>query len=323
MIEDAGYKVSVIIPAYNAAKYIVETVNSALKQNYRNLEVIVVNDGSTDSTEKVLRDNFRDKENVIIVSTTNYGVSHARNLGIEHAKGEYITFLDADDKLLPGAIDFLCTALEENNVDIACGSISAEYYECLKFGTYQILEKYDVIRACLVADSWFSSACAKLFRKSVIDETRFDEQLKVTEDGQFVFDICVKMPRVYVSDTAVYYYRRNYDSVSKKGFSDKYFDMIKTADRRYNFIIENYNYLVEEAIIFSAMHRIIMLKNLCRTDFRKYRTVISEYQLFLKENRHAFEKLSVRKKIEMLIFSTKLYWCYRIYYRLRFARYLR
>lgn len=96
-------KVSVIIPAYNCEEYIEQAILSCLCQDYENIEIVVVNDGSTDSTlEKIIP--FADKGNVIVINQSNQGVSAARNVGMENASGDYVTFLDADDALSPGTI---------------------------------------------------------------------------------------------------------------------------------------------------------------------------------------------------------------------------
>ncbi len=109
--------VSVIIPAYNAGKYIESAVESVLRQSYTNIELIVVNDGSTDNTLDVLS-HFSD---IKILSTSNKGVSHARNVGIDTSKGEYISFLDADDELEINAIEHLLSSCLKWNADICSG----------------------------------------------------------------------------------------------------------------------------------------------------------------------------------------------------------
>ena len=91
--------ISIIVPAYNASKYIEKCLNSILSQTYKNFEIIVVNDGSTDNTLDILKKCSEQSDKIKIVAQKNKGVSAARNNGLEHAKGQYIAFVDADDTL--------------------------------------------------------------------------------------------------------------------------------------------------------------------------------------------------------------------------------
>lgn len=106
-------KVSIIIPAYNSEKYIAQSIESCLNQNYENVEVIVVNDGSTDTTREIVA-SFCENQRVILINQQNQGVSAARNQGIKHATGDYLTFLDADDILATDTISGNVALLEEN-----------------------------------------------------------------------------------------------------------------------------------------------------------------------------------------------------------------
>lgn len=106
-------KVSIIIPTYNAARFIKETIDSALAQTYSNIEVVIVNDGSTDNTEEVIKDYLSDKK-IIYVKQENGGISKARNRGVANSSGEYIAFLDADDIALLNRITEQVKFFEEN-----------------------------------------------------------------------------------------------------------------------------------------------------------------------------------------------------------------
>jgi len=97
--------VSVIIPAYNSEKYISDTIDSVLNQTYKNLEIIVVDDGSTDNTEKVVKEKLSNFSNFKFLKQCNLGSAEARNLGIRNSNGNYIAFLDADDLWLPQKIE--------------------------------------------------------------------------------------------------------------------------------------------------------------------------------------------------------------------------
>lgn len=112
-------KVSIIIPAYNAENTIESTISSALSQTYSNIEVVVVNDGSIDTTENVLISKFGNDSRVRVITQMNQGVSVARNTGIEQSAGEYIVFLDSDDYLENSFVSTLVSLISKSNSDIA------------------------------------------------------------------------------------------------------------------------------------------------------------------------------------------------------------
>ena len=130
-------KVSVIIPLYNKAHTIERTLRSVFSQTYTNFEVIIIDDGSTDGSTNIIKEEFKDERLKIIVQQ-NKGVSYARNVGIENAKGDYIAFLDADDEWLPY---YLQTVLEESRKHPKAGLICvpALHRDIVKgFGEYNI-----------------------------------------------------------------------------------------------------------------------------------------------------------------------------------------
>lgn len=116
--------VSVIIPAYNAESYIEKAVNSVCGQSYDDIEVIVVNDGSNDSTPKVIDRLKNSDDRIKVYHKPNGGVSSARNYGLEKAEGQYVIFLDADDQLADDAIRIMVDVANGNNADIVCGLMS-------------------------------------------------------------------------------------------------------------------------------------------------------------------------------------------------------
>lgn len=119
--------VSVIVPAYNAGKYLGECLDSILSQSYRETEIIVVDDGSTDNTAAVADGYAVADSRLRIIRTPNRGVSAARNTGIETATGEWIMFADSDDALLPGAIEALVGTAVAENVEIVSGRTCCKF----------------------------------------------------------------------------------------------------------------------------------------------------------------------------------------------------
>lgn len=111
--------VSLIIPAYNAKDYIARSIDSALASDFQNLEIVIVNDGSTDDTQKIIDWYDKNYENIVSIQKENGGVADTRNVGIEHAKGKYIAFMDNDDLIRPDMITSLYNSAEKNNCDVA------------------------------------------------------------------------------------------------------------------------------------------------------------------------------------------------------------
>ena len=108
--------ITTIIPAYNVEEYVINAIQSVLDQSYKNVELIIVNDGSTDNTEQIIKENY---PSINLITQKNKGLSGARNTGIENSKGEYIAFLDADDQWLPDKLEKQVEfALKHNNVSV-------------------------------------------------------------------------------------------------------------------------------------------------------------------------------------------------------------
>lgn len=114
-------RLSVVVPVYNVEEYLAECLDSVLAQPYDDVEVVLVDDGSTDSSGEIARRYAEAHDNFRLVSQTNGGLGAARNTGVEHARGEYLTFLDSDDRLPPDAWSSMMAALEESGSDLACG----------------------------------------------------------------------------------------------------------------------------------------------------------------------------------------------------------
>src|SRR5690625_237459 len=109
---------SLIIPVYNVKEYLKECINSVLNQTYKNIEIIVINDGSTDKSLEILERYSLENKNITVISQKNLGQSVARNRGVQQATGKYIYFLDADDYILPEALEHLVEKMEENELDL-------------------------------------------------------------------------------------------------------------------------------------------------------------------------------------------------------------
>lgn len=216
--------VSVIIPVYNVEKYLKECIDSVINQEYKNIEIIIINDGSTDNSIYILNDYQLKYRNIRIVTQENSGLSATRNKGIELATGKYIYFLDSDDYILPNTIKNLIEKMEENNLDIIRFSaepfmddgnnnlIDKNKYNFSKyFEKDKKYEKNNFIDLCVKGYS--SSACLYIIKRNILikNNLRFKTDI-LHEDELFTVELLLNINSGMYDPNA--YYKRRYRSDS-------------------------------------------------------------------------------------------------------------
>jgi len=223
--------VSVIMPAYNAEKYIAESIQSILNQTYGKWELIVVNDGSNDDTCNVV--NLYKDHRIKILSQVNKGVSSARNLGLEKAKGKYITFLDADDTLPPSALDIKCKYLENHpNVDAIHGIISIRD-EALKIQSksYEPFQYENILTKALKLDGRLFFNPGYMVRYNKLNNIKFKQGMTHCEDILFLITL-FSSKISYASIPETVYCYRVFDSSAMSNIDamiNGYFDLLKNV----------------------------------------------------------------------------------------------
>ena len=180
-------KVSIIIPVYNAEKYLERSINSILKQTYKNIELILVDDGSKDNSLRVCQEFSKKHKNIITIHKENGGVSEARNTGIQHATGDYIEFVDADDSIDENCVEKLVSGIKDADVCL-CGFVldkidgqkilAAKEDYVFEFRK-DIKKAFDLVRLGLS-----NSPCNKLYKKEKI-KTLFNKKYFIGEDVIF------------------------------------------------------------------------------------------------------------------------------------------
>lgn len=182
-------RVSVIIPIYNAEKFLHRCIDSIIAQTFINWELLLIDDGSKDSSGRICDEYVAKDERIHVFHKENGGVSSARNLGIDHAKGQYIVFVDSDDWV---DNDYLECLLPESKEDLICCSFEVE--DSYKRNNWNVLlaDSYktrEALKKNLTRFAFCSVTC-KSFKKSLIQakNVRFNEKITQCEDGLFVFD---------------------------------------------------------------------------------------------------------------------------------------
>lgn len=219
-------KISIIVPVYKSEKYLNNCIDSILNQSYKNLEIVLVNDGSPDNSGKICDDYAKNDSRIKVIHKSNEGVSSARNNGIETATGEYIIFFDSDDFVPENSVKDLYEECVKNEADMAMCSFSK-----IKNGTkisknydeIQILNREEALKNFLKEEFFNCALWNKIFKRELIQEQRFDINLSIAEDFEFIYHLLKKVNKVAVNMTKnVYYYEVRQASIMQGCFNEKF-----------------------------------------------------------------------------------------------------
>lgn len=220
-------RVSVVVPIYNTEKYLSACINSIIHQTYPNIEVILVDDGSTDNSLKTSKKFASQNNNIVVVSKKNGGASSARNDGLQQAGGDYVMFVDSDDIINKDLVRHLVTI--STDVDIVTsdiqsfsseGIIGSDAMSSSTARTKTLNSKMAMV-SMLYQKEITGSPCAKLYSMSVLEGVRFDESIAIAEDLLFNFIVMKKAKNIKVTNFTGYYYRNNESGAMNSSFSPK------------------------------------------------------------------------------------------------------
>lgn len=215
--------ISIIVPIYNKEDYLPQCLDSIINQSYTNFEVLLINDGSTDSSGIICQEYAERDSRFRYIEKENGGVSSARNLGLERSEGAYITFIDSDDWVEFNYLEVLYNALRENNADVAISSYKSYYLdgkfylrvyssqeeEFLRIGKRNrdvFLEEFPKLGKL---NHDFHCIASKLFKRELLESQKFDESINYGEDLYFFFNLYLKMQSIIYVKEATYIYRQH------------------------------------------------------------------------------------------------------------------
>lgn len=235
-------KISIIVPVYNVEQYLERCVNSLINQTYKNIEIILVDDGSPDQCPQ-LCDNYANSDSRIkVIHKTNGGLSDARNVGLDNATGEYIAFVDSDDWVENDFIETLCKNAEKENADISIIGCTLVWDDGRKKpGSkdkgYYVFNKEKAIKEMLIQRKFGCMVWQKMYRKQIFDTVRFPVG-KLYEDVAISMPTFLRVKKVVVSGRQGYNYYQRDNSIVNSKFDEKklYFleccqNIIKYSDR--------------------------------------------------------------------------------------------
>ena len=286
---EKDFLISIVIPIYNAEKYLEECLNSIKNQTYKNFEVIMVNDGSKDDSETICMNFLRSDSRFRYLKKENGGVSSARNVGLDNVEGDYITFIDADDWVDENYLDLLITTVKKNHSDIVVSSYKQfNNIDIFYLRAYSLQEKYllnfermnrddflTIFPKLMSTNVCFNNAVAKLFRKELVNDLRFDTSIKYGEDLDFYFRLYLNVDSISYVDEPTYIYRSHGDSTTSN-FNQEH------AEQELTIFKQMYEKIQE--IGLPSIHYFNKLKKLLelRIDFLENKVLLNEYLDFLK-----------------------------------------
>jgi len=230
-------KISVVVPVYNVAIYLRRCIDSILVQTYKNLEIILVDDGSTDNSGKICDWYKKQDERVEVIHKENGGQSSARNAGIKIASGDYIAFVDSDDWIVRDIYEYCIDLAGTMNCDVVDFQCVFTNGESMKFNSNliyktELIEKKEILRDYLfrgqTEKSPFSS-CRKLYKRSLFETVRFPEG-KINEDIATNYKVLMSCNRLVHTDKIGYYYFQNSTSTTRNGLKKRDFDLLDACE---------------------------------------------------------------------------------------------
>lgn len=241
--------ISVIIPVYNVERYLATCLDSVISQSYHNLEIIVIDDGSSDFSLQIAETYAAKDDRIKLYSFQNEGLAEARNRGLKVASAEFVTFVDADDMLLPKSLEILHRTIINHEADIVegktiKGKIFKEYIIPEKF-SYSVYNSQEAIEDTLYQKNILASAWGKLFKTRLFEDITFSKGL-IYEDLDIFYQLFDKADKIIKIDFPVYFYRDTEGSILNT-WSPKRLDVLKVTENLENYISERYPQIIKAA----------------------------------------------------------------------------
>ena len=290
IINEEYFLISIVIPVYNAEKYLEQCLNSIKNQTYKNFEVILVNDGSDDNSENICKSFSEEDARFKYFTKSNGGASSARNFGLDNVTGDYITFIDADDWVDENHLEVLINNIKDNNSDMAISSIKKfDMSNNFHFRMYSNQEKYLLnfgkmskdellvkLPKLILASNSYKIAVSKLFKKELVTDVRFDESIVYGEDLEFFFKIYNNINSISYIDEVTYVYRLH-DERSSSKFGQLHMEQELAIYKKMYERIEEWG--------LPTIHYVNTLRNLLdyRKDYLDNRDLYNEYVEFLEK----------------------------------------
>ena len=298
-------QISIIMPVYNKMNYLNKSINSILNQTFKDFELIIVDDGSSDDSLKICNEFFRKDNRVKIISINNSGVSNARNIGLQHAKGKYIQFIDGDDYIDLDMFKELKKIIDTYNPDIiltGLTKVDKDYNSISEIipALNGLKNKQDLMNNFVeeqYSKGIYGCVSNKLIKRSLIENIRlkFDKNIKLAEDLDFYLTLYEYIENIYFLDKSFYYYLQNAENSSTSiKFKNDYFIQILINLKVKNMLSKNNSLNINNERV---INKVITSFTLCY--------LYDEFEYSLIKNKKVINKIYDDQRIVMSLINDK------------------
>lgn len=324
-LENREYLISVIVPIYNIERYLRRCLDSIINQSYSNLEIILVDDGSTDNSGKICDEYKLKDDRVLVVHKYNGGLSDARNAGIDKSKGDYIGFVDGDDVIHKDMYLVLLEQLILNDADMSicrfdrftdsdCKPtmfISNEKYKLNKIISKCVNQEY-ALKECLSTKRYSVSAWSKLYKRDIFKDIRFPKGYEM-EDWAIIIDSILKCKNIALIDNVLYYYYQRENGIMHGDFKLSDLQLEQIFKRNLSLVDAYYPKLHNQAKTNLTAHYFYVIDKIIKSNYLfKYNKEFTDTVNIIKKERLfilLFSKHKITRKMLflLLLVNVKIY----------------
>lgn len=265
--------VSVIVPVYNVEKYVEKCLDSICSQTYTNIEIIVVNDGTKDSSADICKRIAESDSRITVIDKPNGGLASARNAALEVVKGKYVVCVDSDDWVENKMVETLVNAIESYNCDMAV----CNFYKEDEFGNrdgqtrdndIEILSKEEAMLYAILPDKYYGFAWNKIYKKDILGKQRYTEAFLKGEDSPFTCEYINKCKRVVYLHTPLYHYRIDSVSITRSSFSKKKMSVLDSYMSIIDMLTDLHysQHIIDSQKVQYANQLLSLSVNICRSE---------------------------------------------------------
>ena len=319
-------KLSIIIPAYNAERFILDCLNSILNDDFSNFEIIIINDGSTDKTQAII-ENISDNR-IKLFNNKNHGVSYSRNYGLKKALGDYVMFVDSDDTIKHNSLKKMMNYAKKYKPDIIISQFEEEKSDLMIFENKKI---NDIIEALIVPNknylnsSLLGYSWGKVYSKHVIENIFFDEKIRFKEDTLFNLNAYFNSKKIIIISDKCYNYVLNENSASFKFFDNYnkeimyYLDILKPYVKKSVISMQDYYIFGLYMYMNLLKHNVLHKKNKDKYNLSLRKTLESDQwnEIFQNVNPNLLDK---KYKILRFAYNNRMALMIRIMFKLNELR---